>query len=336
MAKKEYREKKILFRTGGGLGKNIIATAVAKAIKAEYPNCILHVQSSYPRAFAHLPYVDEFYPAKPLPYFRQSHIDFEIFDAEPYLHLGYRQGKTHLIDAWCEMLGVKPPAEKHGEIVLNSHEKKLGDLLMKKPPEQKIIAFQPFGGTSYYTAQDAQDPTKIKHYRDLEPAQAQAIVNGLRQRGYIVLQASLPTEPQLENAIPLGKILNSSQISDPRHVFAILSHCDGLLGIDSFAVHAWHALGKDNAVVLWGGTSCDVLGYPKDKNMAHKDCKCPDLHCHRPDAALGDYAGDEILWTCPLAGACMAFDAEKVVGAVCDQYPIKQAIPAPAPEPDKK
>lgn len=319
---REHAQKNILFRTDRGFGRQIMGTAVAKAIRDEHPNCILHVQTTFPRAFKGLEFIDRLYPMGALPYFLEEHANFEIIAPEPYLHLGYRQGKVHLIEAWCEMAGVAAPKDLRGTLVLDSHEIAFAKQRMAVPEGRKIIAFQPFGGTAYTSAQEAQDPTRVKHYRDLSPEAAQAICTKLGEAGYIVLQLSLPTEHQLQGAIPLAQVTGRDGVQDPRLIFAALNACHGFLGIDSFGVHAWNALGKSNAVVLWGGTNPDVLGYPKDKNMVAEGCKCKTLHCHRPDIALGDFCGDGILWTCPRGGDCMAFDPDRVVREVKKSYPL--------------
>ncbi|MBF0411049.1 MAG: hypothetical protein HQM10_27160, partial [Candidatus Riflebacteria bacterium] len=57
--------RKILFRTNGGLGKQIMATAIAAQIKKQYPDSVLHVVTSYPEAFAHLDCVDKYFPGNP-------------------------------------------------------------------------------------------------------------------------------------------------------------------------------------------------------------------------------------------------------------------------------
>lgn len=318
----KHEQKKILFRTDRGFGRQIMGTAVAKAIRAAHPDAVLHVQTTFPRAFKGLGCVDRLYPMGALPYFLEEHSDFEIIAPEPYLHLGYRQGKTHLIEAWCEMAGVETPKELRGEIVLDSHEISFAKQRMAVPEGRKVIAFQPFGGTAYTSAQEAQDPTRVKHYRDLIPEAAQVICAKLVEAGYIVLQLSLPTEHQLQGTIPLAQVTGRDGVQDPRLIFAVLNACQGFLGIDSFGVHAWNALGKTNAIVLWGGTNPAALGYPKDKNLVSESCKCPTPHCHRPDIALGDFCGDGILWTCPRGGDCMAFDPERVVREVKKAYPL--------------
>lgn len=319
-------QKKILFRVAGGLGKNVLATAVLRQLREEHPNAVIHVQASYPRAFTTNPSADRVYGFQTGPDFRDFHQDYEIVAPEPYIDLAYRQKKRHVVDAWCDMVGVKPPTKKAGEIRLTSREKEYAQTRCQRPAGKKLIAVQFFGGTSYYSAADAGNPHQSKQYRDVPKATAQEIVSRLIQQGFLVLQIALPTEPQLQGATQIMSLMpNPNEIPDPRLVWACLDQCDALITIDTQALHAWHALGKSGAVVLWGGTHQNCLGYPDDLNMVNKDCKCSDLHCMRPDGALGDVEGDGP-WVCPLDAACMSFDAGRIVTEVCKKLlPTQEA-----------
>jgi len=48
----------IIFEINGGIGKNIMATAVCKAIKTQYPNDKLIVVTAYNDVFIYNPNVD--------------------------------------------------------------------------------------------------------------------------------------------------------------------------------------------------------------------------------------------------------------------------------------
>ena len=48
----------IIFSIQGGLGKSVVGTAVAKAIRKNYPTCNLIVLTGYPEVFSNLPYVN--------------------------------------------------------------------------------------------------------------------------------------------------------------------------------------------------------------------------------------------------------------------------------------
>lgn len=299
--------EKILFRSGGGLGKQIMATAVVKSIRETYPDAVIHVQTSYPEAFAGLDFVDKYFPYGPVPYFYESHEDFHVLECEPYLDMGYRKGEKHLIDAWCDNLDLPRPESKCGIVCLDAEEEEIGTRFLaeaKKP----VVAVQFFGGTSYFSPQEAQNPLRPMHYRAIKKDAAQQVVKELSELGFLPIQIGLPTETKLEGCAQLTQ----GDVMNPRYVMAILSKCQHAILIDSFAQHVWAALGKKDALVLWGGTHPGVLGYDTNKNISLKS-SCSKLHCGRPNTFMFDFRGNNSPWKCVLNGRCMAFDSKKIV-----------------------
>ena len=294
--------EKILLRSFGDLGTQIMGTAVAKQIKTQHPNSALHVQTSYPEAFANLPAVDKYFPASPMPYFYDEHRDFEILHVDPYSRLAFRSGKQHVIDAWCDALGFKAPAERRGTINLTRAERDVAARVLSGIPQgAKVVAVQFFGGTPCYSPDQAQDPTRTRHYQSLPVETAQAVVDEINKLGMIPLQIGLHTEPVLKNCMHVSP----KSVMGLRFVCAVLEKCSHLIAIDSFAQHAWAALGKDKALVLWGGTNPVTLGYLGNTNLtAAKAAECK--HCGRPDMSMGDVSGNGNPWQCPGDGACMA------------------------------
>lgn len=301
--------EQLLFRASGGMGKQINATRVVKQLKFKYPDSVIHVQTSYPEVFANLPFVDKFFQLAPVPYFYDEHKNFKVIEAEPYLNLDYRQGKKHIVDVWCEMLGLDIPKEKTGIIVLDEQEKKIADnIFMNLKLSIPLVAVQFTGGTSYYSPQDANDPSRMKHYRDVPFDIAQEIVNGIVQKKKAVIQIALPTEKRLQNCL----YLPDNQVMSPRTIFSILDRCAGGIFIDSFCQHAWTALGKKNAVVLWGGTNPINLGYEQNTNLFNKE-SCENLHCNRPNTFMFDFIGNNQYWKCPFNAVCMKFKPDNVI-----------------------
>jgi hypothetical protein len=312
---------KIIFRVSGGMGKNICATALIKQIKHKYPDSILKVQASYPDIFINLPEVEEVYPLQPIPNFYKNHQDYEILNVEPYEDLLYRQGKDHLISTWARKLGLNIPEKLHGIINLDESEIETGkNIIQQMNFNGPLVAFQYVGGTSFQNPQMAQDPTRTKQYRDLSFDLAQQLTDALAKQGIGVLQISLPTEKRLQHAFQLS----DQHILNPRYIFAILNQCKTGIFIDSFAQHAWVALGKKNAVVLWGGTNPKSLGYNSNINLLNAG-SCSTLHCNRPDSYVGDFQGNGSLWKCPYSGKCMNFKPEMIVTAITEQLSKKEA-----------
>ena len=67
---KEYS----IFHIEGGLGKHVLATAVAKCIKNNHPNRELIIVCAYPEVFLNLDYVDRVYRIGMTPYFYDDYI----------------------------------------------------------------------------------------------------------------------------------------------------------------------------------------------------------------------------------------------------------------------
>lgn len=309
MAKKDKERELLNPRFGGGLGKQIMSTAVLRALRDKYPDAKIHAMTSYPEAYTNLEFIDRVYPYNVVPHFYEDHKDFEVVEAEPYNDLEFRQGKLHLIEAWCKMLNLQAPANIAGIIELSSEEKQAAkQMIMGQKIDRPLIAFQPFGGTSYFNQAEANNPTRPKQYRDLPVNVAQEIINHLVELGYAVVHIGLPSEPELQNCLRLS---NQEPIN-PRYIFAILDMCQYGIFIDSFAQHAWVALGKKDAIVLWGGTDPKNLGYSVNKNIAIKD-GCTFLHCGRPNTHMFDFGGNGQPWRCVYGGKCMKFDSKFVV-----------------------
>lgn len=319
--------KDFLFIVNGGLGKNIQSTAVVKALYDKYPDSNIYVMASYPEAFANLSFVKKYFPNQPMPYFYDEIRDFEIIEYEPYRSVEYSRGRCHIVDAWCKGIGIEAPIEKRGMIELDMHEMNVALSILANlnlPKDRPLIGFQFQGGTSYYNANDALDMSRIKHYRDLSVQDAQKMVDGLNEAGYIPMQISLPTEPRLERCVQLDQ----KNVMNPRIIFALLNQCQGLISIDSFAHHAWAALGKNKAVVLWGGTNPVNLGYTQNTNIVSSRGKeCNTLHCNRPDTYRYDIVGNSRLWTCKHKGKCMQFDPKEVVETLKGNIPLKPQVP---------
>lgn len=322
MAKKEPR--KIVLQVHGGLGANIMKTAVLKQLRAENPDAIIHVKASYPDVFKNLPEANEYFSGPPQQIIHgayRNYKDFEFMgEQEPYLDLDYRQKKCHFIESACARLGLKKPSKNIGYINLTAKEKKeskkILDKLMEQMPNskgKKIVAFQWTGGVPTF-GQDALDQIgRVTQARNLPKETAQKIVDQLVKNDYAVLQLSLPKEDKLNGCIHLSQGDNPNPMP-LRYLFAILNECFGFIGIDSFGQHAWAALEKDNGLVVWGGTAPSQLGYDSMLNLVPTNNPCDDVHCGRPFGFVGDFLGNGEPWSCPYDESCMKYNADFIVG----------------------
>ena len=89
----EYNSKKyIVFHIEGGIGKNIMATAVVKAMKKQHPDREIIVVSPHSGLWMNNPNVYRIYVMGQTPYFYEDFIkgkDTLVMKSDPYLHQDY-------------------------------------------------------------------------------------------------------------------------------------------------------------------------------------------------------------------------------------------------------
>lgn len=344
MAKAQKKTgRKILFQVHGGLGANIMKTAVIKQLRKENPDAVIHVKASYPDVFKGLGYVDEFFAGPPQQIIHgayRTYRDFEFMgEAEPYLDDAYRAKESHCIEAACRRYGLGKPEKNIGAIALSQREKKevkkvMAQILSQMPnaKDKKIVALQWTGGVPTFNQDMANDVGRITQARSLPKEVAQQIVDRLVKNDYAVLQISLPREETLNNVLRLYND-QSNQPIPLRYLFALLDECEAFIGIDSFAQHAWAALGKKNGLVVWGATAPKQLGYDSILNLTPTNNPCDDVHCGRPLGFVGDFLGNGEPWTCPHDEACMKYNADFIVGKFLTMIADNQPKPEMPEEP---
>jgi hypothetical protein len=245
MPKKITKDKYILFHVEGGIGKNIAATASAKAMKRQFPDHKLIVLASWPECFLNNPYVDRFYKHGVSPYLYEDFIKGKeclIFRHEPYFANEYFQ-KTHsLPEIFCKINGVEYNNEKPS-IVLNPLEEQIGIDFVNSQPKP-VLVFQGNGGPP--------DPhSQFNWLRDIPPDLAQNLIDVLSQV-YTVVQLCHKDQMKYKNTITPEMPLRS--------VFSIIKYSQARLFIDSFAQHCAAGLNQ-SSTVCWFGTSSKVFGY---------------------------------------------------------------------------
>jgi len=99
-----------IIEISGGIGKNIMATAVISGIKKTHPDREIIVITAYPGVFLNNPEVHRVFPFGKCPYFYEDYVkdkDVLFFCDEPYRSNGYLNQNQHLIKAWGDMLGIE-------------------------------------------------------------------------------------------------------------------------------------------------------------------------------------------------------------------------------------
>jgi hypothetical protein len=104
-------EKKYsIFHIEGGLGKHVLATAVARCIKNNHPDRELIVVCAYPEVYLNLDFVSRVYRLGNTPYFYDDYInekDSLIFKHEPYFTEDHIHKRLPLIQNWCKLFNLE-------------------------------------------------------------------------------------------------------------------------------------------------------------------------------------------------------------------------------------
>jgi hypothetical protein len=99
-----------IFHIEGGIGKNILATAVIESLKKSEPEREIIIVSAWPQVWFNNPNVSQIYPMGQIANFYKNYIkdkDTKIFRMDPYHTEDYILNKKHLIEIWCDLIGVE-------------------------------------------------------------------------------------------------------------------------------------------------------------------------------------------------------------------------------------
>lgn len=300
-------DKNIVFISEGGLGKVIASTAVIKRLKETYPDKRIIVVSGYPEIFQYNPRVYKSYSFDNPLHLYDDYIQegSHILKCEPYIDTEYIMGREHLLQVWCRLAGVTWD-KALPELFFVENEIEASRMYVEKLTKNGKKNFVLFQWTGGLVPED-KDPMKYHetrmrmHRRSLPQKTAQQIVNHLVRSNSVVGLVQHDNMPVLDGA---------EKVFFPiRGVLALLKHCEGFIGIDSFLQHAAPAFGT-KGVVVWGGTHPDRLGYEVHTNIFKQVCDRPG--CHRPDSFLFDGNPKTGLWNCPHSEACLKLDAEEI------------------------
>lgn len=240
-----------IFHIEGGIGKNILATAVVSSMKSHDPERNIIVVSAWPQVWFNNPNVYQIYPMGQSPNFYKNFIkdkDTKIFRIDPYHTEDYILNKKHLIDIWCDLVGVP-----------NIHS---GPNLHFSPLELEYIKNKIIGGVNkpiflLHMNGGGQNGRAYSWYRDIPYLNAKDVVDYFKN-DYHIYQIGYENQLQIEGTNRLTL--------DTREILASVLFCKKRLLIDSFSQHAAAAFGQ-KSVVCWIGNNPDVLGYKYHNNI---------------------------------------------------------------------
>jgi hypothetical protein len=239
----------IVFSVSGGIGKNVIATSVARAINEQYPDRKIIILTAHPDIWINNPRIFKVIQFGQTAYFYDDYIKDKntlIFTHDPYGSTDAIYRTKPLSQVWCELCGVEWKGEKPELYFTELERDQLFHTINKTGP---ILLIQPFGG--------AQTHHKYSWMRDIPPVLAQRIVDEFKN-DYRIIQ--IKREDQL--------LLNGAEFltANPRNLALALMLSDKRIFIDSFMQHAAAALGLPSSV-FWIGNSSLTFGYNIHQNI---------------------------------------------------------------------
>ena len=240
----------IIFNIDGGLGKNIMATAVLKAIKKQYKKANIIVITGYPDVFIANPNVNKVIQGGQQNGIYAKYIenkDAKVFVADPYHTSDYITESKHLLEIWCDMYGVNYDGEMP-EMFISKAEKQYFEPFYKL--DKPIMAIQPHGGA-------IGQPLMYSWTRDIPQTIMQDVIDYFKD-DYAILH--IKRQDQLMYANTIGALDNF------RSIAILLTLSSKRLLIDSSSMHIATAL-KLPSVVAWIGTNPKVFGYDMHTNL---------------------------------------------------------------------
>ena len=237
---------KIIFHANGGIGKNVVATAVLKAIKKKY-DLPIYVVTGWPEIYKFDPNVARVFKFGATQYFYEDNIKRGnplILAQEPYLSTQHIVERKPLRQSWIEMYGMEYDNEypelhfnhRHHEIVRQNFQR-----------DKPTVLIQTNGG--------APDPEGKRLYswaRDMPMITAQGVVDRLKSK-YHFFQICYNEQQVLKDAEPIQG-LNEMEL------FALLKETKGRVLIDSSMQHGAGAMNLPSTVV-WIANEPEVWSY---------------------------------------------------------------------------
>ncbi|MBT4870432.1 MAG: glycosyltransferase family 25 protein [Candidatus Diapherotrites archaeon] len=302
---KEEEKPYVIFTISGGIGKNIMATAVIKSIKKKYNNHNLVIITAWPDVFLNNPNVYRVFRFGNTPYFMEDYIkdDTIIFQIDPYHHDSFIHKKKHLIEAWCDTYNLEC-VSKEPEIFLTPREKQF--VKNKFNRNKPLFVIQTNGGVG--------GPNQLKYSwsRDIPLNQAQTVVDEMNKTHH-VMHIRKPDQLALNNCEPVSVSL--------RELFGLIAISDKRLFNESFGYHCAAAF-KLPSTVCFVGTKPEVYSYESNTNIIPQDEK---IFIHTVDKFMEDspWAGEK-LYECPYEVEKL-FSITSIVEAIKKQPENKEA-----------
>lgn len=304
-SKQKPLKKYLIWHIQGGLGKNVAATALIPDLKKTYPGRKLIMVVSYPEIFLSHPNVDKVYSLGNHPHFYEKYIenkDVIIFKHEPYDQTGHITKKKHLIENWCDLLGLKYE-NQIPYFPINYAQNKLQLQWIRKKP---ILLLHTSGGmfSPLPTQEEGIQTIKVNPYswtRDMPIEIARKIIDKY-SKDYHIIQITKQGGYGLPEVERVDRPLSNVEL------FSLVAASSKRFLIDSSLHHAAAAF-RLPSTVFWIGTSPKVFGYEMHTNII---AKLPKKSNHLINSYMFDFDFDNNTHECPYMSIDEMFDVENL------------------------
>ena len=272
MADKKYS----IFQISGGLGKHIAATAVAQAIKNNYPDRELVVVCAWPELWASLPFVHRVYPLGNTQYFYETYVedkDSLIFGNEPYVTTTHINKTLPLVESWCKLYQIEYNGEQPAVKINPEQRKAIRSFYENIIGDKPCLLLHTNGGL--YT-----NERPYSWARDMPFDVASKVAQHFK-KSHFVMQITRQSSPHIPDVFVRNEQLSNTEL------IGLLELTDKRLLIDSSLQHGAAALGLPSTV-LWNATSSVIFGHKLHTNIQAK----PKPKKSLPTSYLFDYAFD--------------------------------------------
>ena len=286
----------IIFDISGGLGKNVLSTAVLKAIRSHYTDANIIVITSYPDVFINNPNVNRVVVHGTIANLHKDFIegkDAKVFVADPYNMSDYITESKHLIEIWCNLCSV-PYNNEMPELFLSKGEKDYFAPFYKL--DKPIMVIQPNGGAQ-------EQSLKYSWTRDIPAEIVNEVINHFK-KDYAIVHVKREDQLMYENTM--------AALDSFRSIAVLLSMSSKRLLIDSSAMHISTAL-QLPSVVTWVGTNPSVFGYDMHTNIKANE---PDVKINVDSYYYQKYGLFEDLSRCPYSDFGKIFNVEHIINAL--------------------
>jgi len=242
-----------IFHIEGGIGKNILATAVIDSLKKTDPERKIILVSAWPQVWFNNSNIEQIFPMGQVANFYKNFIkdqDVKIFRVDPYHTEDYILNKKHLIEIWCDLVGAKYNGESP-KLYFSPLELEGIRTKMLQGVTKPIFLLHTNGGGS------GPKSRPYSWYRDIPVQNAIEVVNYFKN-DYHIYQLGYQGQSLLPGCNKLTL--------ETREILAAPLFSKKRLLIDSFSQHASVALGVQS-VVCWVGNKPEILGYDSHINI---------------------------------------------------------------------